>query len=87
MAPSPRYYDNAFVEESLNLDDNLVKEYFPVGVVVPAILQIYQELLGVRFRDSTANASLWHAGSSILIFLFWLSFRSSEMQPIRCSAL
>ncbi|KAF9505096.1 hypothetical protein BS47DRAFT_1374338 [Hydnum rufescens UP504] len=54
------YYDNAFVEESLDLDDNLVKEYFPVGVVVPAILQIYQELLGVRFRDSTANASLWH---------------------------
>jgi Zn-dependent oligopeptidase len=58
-----RYYDNAFVEETLDLDDNLVKEYFPVDVVVPAILQIYQELMGVRFRDSTVNASLWHPGS------------------------
>ncbi|KAF8125488.1 hypothetical protein EV363DRAFT_1532454 [Boletus edulis] len=30
-------------------DDSLVKEYFPVSVVVPAILDIYQNLLGVKF--------------------------------------
>ncbi|CAK5270325.1 unnamed protein product [Mycena citricolor] len=43
-----RYYDRKFTEETLDLDDMLVKEYFPVSVVVPRILDIYQTLLGVR---------------------------------------
>jgi len=55
-----RYYDNAFVEKTLDLDDNLVKEYFPVDVVVPAILEIYQELLGVKFRSSPEKVGTWH---------------------------
>ncbi|KAF7346236.1 Metallopeptidase MepB [Mycena sanguinolenta] len=53
-----RYYDRKFIETSLELDDMLVKEYFPVSVVVPAIMQIYQSLLGVRFE--TINGSTWH---------------------------
>ncbi|CAE6414068.1 unnamed protein product [Rhizoctonia solani] len=53
-----RYYDRLFVEESLSLDDALVKEYFPVDVVVPAILEIYQGLLGVEFQEVKGN--LWH---------------------------
>ncbi len=58
------YYDNAFVEKTLGLDDNLVKEYFPVDVVVPAILEIYQELLGVKFRSSPEGVGTWHPGES-----------------------
>jgi len=53
-----RYYDRKFIEETLNLDDSLVKEYFPVSVVVPAILQIYQDLLGVKFVE--IETSTWH---------------------------
>ncbi|KAJ7254409.1 hypothetical protein B0H12DRAFT_1115452 [Mycena haematopus] len=53
-----RYYDRKFIETSLELDDMLVKEYFPVSVVVPAIMDIYQNLLGVRFE--TINGSTWH---------------------------
>ncbi|KAF8674541.1 Peptidase family M3 [Rhizoctonia solani] len=53
-----RYYDRLFVEESLSLDDALVKEYFPVDVVVPTILEIYQDLLGVEFQEIKGN--LWH---------------------------
>ncbi|CAE6426029.1 unnamed protein product [Rhizoctonia solani] len=53
-----RYYDRLFVEESLSLDDALVKEYFPVDVVVPTILEIYQDLLGVEFQEVKGN--LWH---------------------------
>ncbi|KAF8349335.1 metallopeptidase MepB [Amanita rubescens] len=53
-----RYYDRKFIEESLSLDDMLVKEYFPVSVVVPAILSIYQNLLGVRFAE--IKGSTWH---------------------------
>ena len=57
-----RYYDNAYIEKTLDLDDNFIKEYFPVDVVVPAILEIYQELLGVKFRDVTGKTSAWHPG-------------------------
>lgn len=56
-----RYYDNKYIEESLSLDDMLVKEYFPVSVVVPIILSIYQNLLGVRFEE-LKDTSTWHPG-------------------------
>jgi Zn-dependent oligopeptidase len=56
-----RYYDRKYIEESLSLDDTVVKEYFPVSAVVPAILDIYQNLLGVQFEE-IQNASKWHAG-------------------------
>lgn len=55
-----RYYDRKFIEESLDLDDSVVKEYFPVSTVVPAILEIYQNLLGVRFEGM--QGSTWHEG-------------------------
>jgi hypothetical protein len=38
----------------------LVKEYFPVSVVVPTILEIYQNLLGVTFQE--IKGSTWHPG-------------------------
>ncbi|KAG6917456.1 hypothetical protein DXG01_002433 [Tephrocybe rancida] len=53
-----RYYDRKYVEETLDLDDMLVKEYFPVDVIVPTILSIYQNLLGVRFEE--IQGSTWH---------------------------
>lgn len=55
-----RYYDRKYIEETLDLDDMLVKEYFPVSVVVPTILNIYQSLLGVRFEE--IKGSTWHPG-------------------------
>ena len=53
-----RYYDRKFIERSLDLDDMLVKEYFPVSKVVPAILEIYQNLLGVKFVE--VKGETWH---------------------------
>ncbi|TFK73564.1 zincin [Pluteus cervinus] len=53
-----RYYDRKYIEETLDLDDTLVKEYFPVSVVVPTILSIYQNLLGVQFEE--IKGSTWH---------------------------
>jgi hypothetical protein len=56
-----RYYDRKYIETSLDLDDMLVKEYFPVSVVVPTILEIYQKLLGVRFQK--IEGETWHPGA------------------------
>ena len=53
-----RYYDRLFIEKTLDLDDMKVKEYFPVDKVVPAILEIYQNLLGVKFVE--IKGETWH---------------------------
>ncbi|KAJ7601149.1 hypothetical protein C8J56DRAFT_1000085 [Mycena floridula] len=53
-----RYYGRKYVEDSLDLDDSLVKEYFPVSIVVPAILEIYQALMGVQFEE--IKGEIWH---------------------------
>jgi Zn-dependent oligopeptidase len=37
-----------YLEKTLSLDDKLVKDYFQVLVVFQAILEVYQDLLGVR---------------------------------------
>ena len=63
-----RYYDRLFTEQTLNLDDSLVKEYFPVDVVVPAILDIYQELLGVKFER--LGGAGWHPGTQLVVELY-----------------
>ncbi|TFY78786.1 hypothetical protein EWM64_g5225 [Hericium alpestre] len=65
-----RYYDRKFIEESLALDDSLVKEYFPVSVVVPTILEIYQSLLSVRFEE-VKDGSTWHP--DVQMFTVWKS--------------
>ena len=60
-----RYYDRKYIEKSLDLDDMLVEEYFPVSVVVPAILEIYQNLLGVKFVE--VKGETWHPGTAALL--------------------
>ena len=56
------------------MDDSLVKEYFPVSVVVSAILDIYQNLLGVRFQE-IKDKDVWHPGKmGIAIFLFYFIY-------------
>ncbi|THV05254.1 zincin [Dendrothele bispora CBS 962.96] len=56
-----RYYDRKFIEETLELDDSAVKEYFPVDHVVPTILNIYQDLLGVKFvAMKDEEGATWH---------------------------
>ncbi|ELU36497.1 metallopeptidase MepB [Rhizoctonia solani AG-1 IA] len=44
-------------------------EYFPVDVVVPTILEIYQDLLGVEFQEIKGN--LWHPESKYSHAAVW----------------
>jgi hypothetical protein len=55
------YYEQKFLQSSLKLDDNLVKEYFPVSVIVPQIIQIYQNLFSIKFVKMKGKN--WHSGN------------------------
>ncbi|KAI0004463.1 Metalloprotease [Russula compacta] len=70
-----RYYDRLYLEKAFSLDDALVKEYFPVSVVVPAILEIYQNLLGVRFYE-VKDAQTWH--QDVQMFAVWAADAADE---------
>ena len=56
-----RYYDQKFIQSSLDLDENLIKEYFPVSVIVPQIIQIYQNLLSIKFVEMEGET--WYPGN------------------------
>lgn len=60
MAWDWRYYDNLIKKTRHELDDQKVKEYFPADAVTTEMLKIYQELLGVIFKEEPAM-SRWQA--------------------------
>lgn len=53
------YFSYQLLQERYSLDEEKVKEYFPLLVVVDRMLAMYQEVLGLQFTRIT-NASLWH---------------------------
>jgi len=53
------YYMNMLLEQEFKVDENKIKEYFPLDVVLNGLLEIYQEILSLKFnRVDDPNA--WH---------------------------
>ena len=53
------YYENQLRKTKYAVDQNEIKQYFPVQTVVDNVLSIYQELLGVKF--ARANVAVWQS--------------------------
>ncbi|KAF8905938.1 metallopeptidase MepB [Gymnopilus junonius] len=62
------YYNRKFIEQTLDLDGNIIKQYFPVSVVAPAVMSLYQNLFGLRFEE-LKDTSTWH--SEVRVFAVW----------------
>ncbi len=45
------YYAERLRQSKYALDEQVVRQYFPVDHVVPSVLDVYQTLLGVRFTE------------------------------------
>ncbi|MBI3547609.1 MAG: Zn-dependent oligopeptidase [Elusimicrobia bacterium] len=46
-----RYYKNKLMKTRYQVDQQEIKEYFPLDVVIPGMLRVYQTLLGLRFTE------------------------------------
>ncbi|KAM7487196.1 hypothetical protein LguiB_024680 [Lonicera macranthoides] len=82
-----QYYVKRVEEQQFNLDFGVVKQYFPVNLVLSGIFKICQDLFGLRFEE-TADAEVWHSdvhlysvfdlSSSELLGYFYLDLYSRE---------
>ncbi|KAG8365960.1 hypothetical protein BUALT_Bualt17G0026300 [Buddleja alternifolia] len=53
------YYVKRVNEQQFDLDFGVVKQYFPLNLVLPGIFKICQDLFGLRFEE-VADAEVWH---------------------------
>ena len=59
-----RYLDRLYTERTLHLDDEETKAYLPVDKVVPKMMDLYQNLLGVQCFPVT-DATTWYEEVSV----------------------
>jgi len=55
------YYESRLEKTRYAIDQDAIRQYFPVDKVVPAVLDIYARLLGIRF-ERLADVKAWAPG-------------------------
>lgn len=81
------YYMKRVEEQYLDLDFGVLKQYFPINLVLPGIFKIFQDLFGLRFEE-IADVEVWHSdvrafsvfdlSSSELLGYFYLDIHPRE---------
>lgn len=60
-----RYFENQLKKQKFQVDHELIRQYFPLDVVLKGMFEIYETLLGVTFKVAS-GAPVWH--SSVRLF-------------------
>jgi thimet oligopeptidase len=55
------YYQHQLIKTKYAVDDEAVRQFFPVTKVIPAVMGLYEKLLGVTFRE-VEPADTWAPG-------------------------
>jgi Zn-dependent oligopeptidase len=53
------YYSTEYKKKYLNIDDNLIKEYFPSNYAITQIFSIYSELFGFKIKPYKNNKNFY----------------------------
>ena len=53
------YLHNLMLKNKYSVDQNVVKEYFPLEYVINQMLEVYQQILGLKFEEEN-NPNVWH---------------------------
>lgn len=59
-----RYYDNQLRKKNYDVDEEKIKDYFPLDTVTAGLFNAYQTLLAVKFRK-VDDASAWAPGVTL----------------------
>eukprot|EP01114_Cavostelium_apophysatum_P016229 TRINITY_DN4565_c0_g1_i8.p1 TRINITY_DN4565_c0_g1~~TRINITY_DN4565_c0_g1_i8.p1 ORF type:complete len:854 (+),score=139.97 TRINITY_DN4565_c0_g1_i8:123-2684(+) len=54
------YYTNEYKEKFFQVEDETVKQYFPMDETTRRILKVYEELLSLRFEEIPDAPERWH---------------------------
>lgn len=54
-----RYYENIIRKTKYDIDPQIIKEYFPIEVVLKGMFEIYQTLFNVKFIEEVSS-EVWH---------------------------
>jgi Zn-dependent oligopeptidase len=68
------YYSNKFLKSEYNIDHELIKKYFPSNYTIPSILNIFGNLLGIKF-NLVKNMAKWHKD----VYIYSVSDNSSKI--------
>lgn len=57
-----RYYDNKYLKENYNVDEEKISEYFPLEPTIGGMLKIYETVLKLKFVEETdaEKKQVWH---------------------------
>jgi Zn-dependent oligopeptidase len=56
-----QYYHNMLLENEYQINQELIKEYFPLQKVTDGMLDIFAEILGMKFQPlSSDETHVWH---------------------------
>ncbi len=53
------YYHEMMMRKDYSIDQNEIKKYFPMESVVEGVLEVYQKVLNLEFKE-TQNPDVWH---------------------------